>query len=497
MADAVLTFQVPAEQGVRVRRALLSAVTPARRLRLLCADTAGGDLAAAGLTLHLRHEGRRWTQVLSRAAGPPPRLEQAIPLPAQAGQVPVIDVHRHAHTAWRDALPPAVLEGGAAIEVQVQVRMERVQRTVRSGATRVQVTFDQGDVQRGKTRWPLCVVRFERLAGPPIGLVALAARWIERHGLYLVAGGWLHLAPGPAQPTETDSVTFAAASPLAPLLEPDAALRALVGSCLDHLLPNAARLAAGSGGPEHLHQTRVALRRLRTALRVLGHWSQGVDPQWNATLGEVFSRLGARRDRDALSASLLPALMAAGAPTVELPPASQTGSPADVLRGAACNRVLVELLAFSADAPLASDTDPELVNRPAADPMPATLARPLLNRLHRRIATEAEDFLNVDDAARHRTRKRLKRLRYSAEFVAPLFPSKAVARYLGPLRAAQDALGAFNDLAVAELAFRAQVEHDARAWFAVGWLAARRPACLLECRRALQDLAQAQRFWKT
>ncbi len=491
MADAVLTFQVPAEQGVRVRRALLSAATPARRLRLLYADTAGGDLAAAGLTLHLRHEGRRWTQVLSHAAGPPPRLEQAIPLPAQAGQVPVIDVHRHAHTAWRDALPPAVLEGGAAIEVQVQARIERVQRTVRSGATRVQITFDQGDVQRGKTRWAHSAVRFERLAGPPIGLVALAARWIERHGLYLVANSGLHQAPGPAQPTETDSVTFAAASPLSPLLEPDAALRALVGSCLDHLLPNAARLAAGSGGPEHLHQTRVALRRLRTALRVLGHWSQGVDPQWNATLGEVFSRLGAPRDRDALSASLLPALTAAGAPTVELPPTSQTGSPADVLRGAACNRVLVELLAFSADAPLASDAEPEPVNRPAA------LAPPPLNRLHRQIATDAESFLSVDDAARHRTRKRLKRLRYSAEFVAPLFAPKAVARYLGPLRAAQDALGAFNDLAVAELAFRAQVEHDARAWFAVGWLAARRPACLRECRRALQDLAQAQRFWKT
>jgi CHAD domain-containing protein len=77
-----------------------------------------------------------------------------------------------------------------------------------------------------------------------------------------------------------------------------------------------------------------------------------------------------------------------------------------------------------------------------------------------------------------------------------MFRAKAVERYLEPLRVAQEALGAFNDLTVADVAFRTQVHADARAWFAVGWLAARRATCLQDCAHALGRLTQADRFWK-
>jgi triphosphatase len=273
-------------------------------------------------------------------------------------------------------------------------------------------------------------------------------------------------------------------------------LRAVVGNCLDHLLPNAAQVAVGNAGPEHLHQTRVAMRRLRTALRVFDRWSADVDAGWSATLDDVFGRLGATRDRDALSAGLLPELLAAGAPTVKLPLGAQVEPPMHVLRGHACNRVLLELLAFSVDASPARTPKPATADSPSSDHKLATLVPPLLSHMHRQIAEDARHFLAVDDPARHRTRKRLKRLRYSVEFVAPLFSSKAVERYLEPLRLAQDALGAFNDLSVADLAFRAQVEIDPRAWFAIGWLAARREARLRECSTALVGLSQADRFWK-
>ena len=45
------------------------------------------------------------------------------------------------------------------------------------------------------------------------------------------------------------------------------------------------------------------------------------------------------------------------------------------------------------------------------------------------VAADGARFVALDDAARHDLRKRLKRLRYSLEFVAPLFGRKAVARY--------------------------------------------------------------------
>jgi CHAD domain-containing protein len=324
----------------------------------------------------------------------------------------------------------------------------------------------------------------------------LAARWIERHGLWFNALGWHAWADDLAQSPRTCEATPAGDSPLSAKLRPDTALRVVVGSCLDHLLPNAAQVAAGNAGPEHLHQTRVAMRRLRTALRVFDRWSADIDPGWSTTLDDVFGRLGATRDRDALSAGLLPELLTAGAPTVEMPMGAQVESPMHVLRGHACNRVLLELLEFSMDASPARTPNPAAAESTSSGHKLATLVPPLLSHMHRQIAKDARHFLAVDDLARHRTRKRLKRLRYSVEFVAPLFSSKAVARYLEPLRLAQDALGAFNDLSVADLAFRAQVAHDSRAWFAIGWLAARREARLRECSTALGGLSHADRFWK-
>jgi triphosphatase len=123
------------------------------------------------------------------------------------------------------------------------------------------------------------------------------------------------------------------------------------------------------------------------------------------------------------------------------------------------------------------------------------LVRPRLERMHRRLKKDAAAFLSLDDAMRHRTRRRLKRLRYSVEFVASLYRPKAVRRYQARLQAAQDVLGQNNDLAVAEAAFRRQLEKDARAWFAIGYLAARRPQLLQKAARAFESLAKAPSFW--
>ena len=102
---------------------------------------------------------------------------------------------------------------------------------------------------------------------------------------------------------------------------------------------------------------------------------------------------------------------------------------------------------------------------------------------------------------RDAVRKRLKRLRYLAEFVALLFGEKkddggAADRYLKALRPAQDALGAFNDEAVALALYREAAARDARAWFAVGWFTARRDTGAKDCRKALAKIEDAARFWK-
>jgi hypothetical protein len=54
-----------------------------------------------------------------------------------------------------------------------------------------------------------------------------------------------------------------------------------------------------------------------------------------------------------------------------------------------------------------------------------------------------------------------------------VLPRKRAASVLTALRQALEALGQYNDTVVAAQLWREHVASDPRAWFAVGWLAAR------------------------
>jgi CHAD domain-containing protein len=142
---------------------------------------------------------------------------------------------------------------------------------------------------------------------------------------------------------------------------------------------------------------------------------------------------------------------------------------------------------------------------PPKSPTPSTPAPPpdaraafarRLSRLHAQVARDVDDFESLPEADQHTVRKRLKRLRYVAEFAAPLHGARAVARYLDALKPAQDALGRLQDEAVALAHFREAAVRDPRALFAVGWFEARRASLAHEARRALKRVARADRFWR-
>jgi CHAD domain-containing protein len=178
----------------------------------------------------------------------------------------------------------------------------------------------------------------------------------------------------------------------------------------------------------------------------------------------------------------------------------QTDAPApgDLVRAPAFQAALVGLIGFAAiETPMPVST-PGGAAAPA--PLDAAEARRALARrlrkLHRRLVDDAKRFEHLDAEARHGVRKKLKRLRYLAEFVAPLFDAGGAQRYLAHLAPAQDALGAANDEASALEAFRAAVRTDARAWFAVGWLSARQDAATRASHKALRRIGKAPKFWK-
>ncbi|MEN9508584.1 MAG: hypothetical protein RLZZ621_1147, partial [Gemmatimonadota bacterium] len=135
--------------------------------------------------------------------------------------------------------------------------------------------------------------------------------------------------------------------------------------------------------------------------------------------------------------------------------------------------------------PDASRDDPKLVD----------VVRRSLTTLRRRSVRHADGFRRRSVDEQHDIRRRLKRLRYVADLTAPLFSRKAVARYVAALEPAQNALGALNDLSVANAWLTGFTAIDPNAWFAVGWLRARLDTTVKACVKPLRKAERATPYW--
>lgn len=451
------------------------------RLQAVYVDTPERRLAQHRIALRLRREGSRWVQTL-KAAGvhEMARLEHNVDL-GDGEAEPAIDPQRHAGTPAGDRLF-AVL-GDAVLAARYRTDIERRHREIEVGGARIELAFDEGHIAAGDARWPVCELELELLAGGPADLAAEAGRWIERHGLWLDVRSKAERGERLASGQRRVPARRAGRLSLAAELSRGAALRAVVAHCLQQVQANAAEVADGSYDDEHVHQLRIGLRRLRTALRFFGVGQPGVDPAWGEALAALFRRLGGARDRAALAEAFEAPLQAAGAPLAALPPVAGE-APHAVLREPSATQLWLALQVFAL----------------SPDPAPSQAARaPALRRLrrwHRRIEAAARQHAALDDDARHRLRKRAKRLRYAVEFCADWLRPKRLRRYLRRLAAVQAALGVCNDLATALPLYRELAAHDPRAWFAVGWLTARQDDAVAAADAALHRLARTPAPWR-
>jgi inorganic triphosphatase YgiF len=524
-------FHIPAERLQAVEAAMRRGAVVRTRLQARYFDTADQALAAQGIVLRLRKEGRRWVQTV-KATGDNAlhRLEHNVDLgPAAAGSAaPVIDPQRHQGTPVGDRLAKVLTASGAPLVERQStdiVRLTRDVRTTGAGGAVVELALDVGKViahagTPDERESPVCELELELKRGDVHGLVALARRWSQQHGLWFSTVS--KAERGARLLAKLDVVPAVKAETPRFAKEPDgrAIQQGVVASCLAQMLPNASEIAAGSTDEEQIHQLRIGIRRLRTALRELAGLDERTDlfnaAEWEPPLVEAFRALGVLRDREQIVKLALPQLRDAGAPEFDpmaggAAAAADAPLPGDIVRAPAFQSVLVSLIGFTAETPPAEaasndDTKASEEARSAPGPVNARDARRYLRErlqhLHELTVRDGRDFESLSPEDQHRTRKRLKRLRYLAEFAMPLFAeaddekSSAAERYLKRLRPAQDALGKFNDEAVAQALYREAAARDARAWFAVGWFSARHAAGAEACRKALGKIKKAPRFWK-
>lgn len=537
-----LKFAVPAGSRQLVDEMSRAQAAPQRiTLGAQYLDTADRRLAKAGLAWRLRREGRRWVQCL-KAAGPSAieRFEHEVPRPNASP-----DAQAHAGTPAGDRLIRLLQDAkaeGQEVEVRYRTDVRRLVRRVRTRGAVVEVAFDEGRLSAVESALRIREVEFELVSGSAVSMLAMAERWRKRFGLVLDPRSKAERGDRLAQGSPFPALRKASHPRYADDANALEAFARVVDECLAHITANAIGLCDGDPAlrVEHVHQLRVGIRRLRSALRCFRGWVPEPRDALVDELRALFTTLGAARDRDVLDSGVAAALARAGAPDIPLAAsAAAAPDPVAVVRGDDAQRLLLAWTTWRVSWAEAASTPPPKPAAPAAphdapaptaaadagvatagavvpdspaaataaalggdvaaptpEPDPAGAfhrkAERRLRRWHRRIAGDANRFDALDEAALHALRKRIKRQRYAVEFFAPVLRRKAVKRYLEPLTAMQERMGELNDLFVARGRYQDVVTSDPAAWFALGWITARIAEVRRQAKRDLDELATAR-----
>ncbi len=420
-----------------------------KRLRAVYYDTAERTLLRGGLTLRVRQSGARFTQTVKAESKDDPlrrgEWEAAVPsiTPDLALAMPFLPED------LRSALDHQELEPIFTTDIH------RHQRIVEMPSGTVEVAFDHGLLTSGDRSMPVSEIELELKSGNRSAIYDLALGLTEhgsvRPSIHSKSARGFDLAAGSAP---------AARRPRKLRLDPatalDDALATILRGCFGHLLQS---LPAAEDGrdPEGVHQLRVALRRLRAALDLMR--SIGLSDRLEALRSEakwLAKNLSDARDWDIFQGGTLPTIAKA---CPQVAGFDTLGEAAETRRAAAYNkvrRVLAERRASSFMIVLGGWIEARGWRRDVAPDALGQLAEPAVNFARRMLSDQYAKVLkrgrrlkSLDAEERHRLRLAVKKLRYVAEFLLPLYGQrKSTRRFSRKLAALQEELGRYNDIAV-------------------------------------------------
>lgn len=401
------------------------------RQRSLYFDTPDQALRKAGLSLRIRRAGARRTQTIKARDGDAglfvrPEWEKEVDddRPVPDDRVPLPD-------ELRDSL--------AELAPVFTVENERRRWQHREGKAKIEISLDHGRILAGERESAIYELELEQKEGDCTVLFALAGRLagIVRPGVLSKSErGYRLLGPLPAA-AKAEAIALQSEQCA------EAAFEAIAFACLKQFRLNAPLIAERK--TEALHQARVALRRLRSALYVFEEMAcDDRFPRIDEGLRGLAATLGCARDVDALMARAgdTPFL-----PQLEAARAEAYATAETILALPSTRRLEIDLIEWLAIGAWREDPD-----RAGQREMPVrAFAATALDRLRRKVKKRGRKLKRLDDAHRHALRKSAKKLRYAAEFFAALYRGKQKRRhrkFVATLEKLQDTLGELNDLAV-------------------------------------------------
>jgi inorganic triphosphatase YgiF len=323
---------------------------------------------------------------------------------------------------------------------------------------RIEVAFDRGAIRADGRERPICEVELELKQGEARALFELAEAMralapLRLHPLDKAARGYLLVDDAPPAWHKAKPVV------LTPGMLVDDALHAIFGGCMRQWLDNEAA-TRDARDPEGLHQLRVALRRLRSALTLFKTaLAEPARRGWSDELRWLLGPLGPARDLDVFATeTMAPVAAARGAGDPALTALAELVDDRRRRAHARVGEVLASERYGDFSFKLAcwiarrgwrqdgADIDVLLAQR---QPVPE-FAAAILHRRHRRVLKRGKRFAELTPPQRHELRIALKKLRYGTEFFGSLYEGKPVERFRKAAARMQDVLGHLNDVAVAE-----------------------------------------------
>jgi triphosphatase len=477
-----LELRLPPDDAARVPRLrLLSAAGKLRghAVRIVWHDSPDAALAADGLCL--AQERGIW------------RLERLVPgaVPWPPGGPAPILAHAAALDGLAHAMPPTL----AAVAAFAGRRTGYVVETEHGPVT---LWLWRGALRAVEAEHPVCRLHLSG-ADAAVRSVALAlaeALPVDVPRAALAAEG-LAVARG-LQPRARQL-----GAPVLPDgLDIGDSFATVIGHLADVILHFAPAAAADVDGIEPIHQMRVAVRRLRSAIAMFRHALDCPDlAAAAADLKVLGARLAPTRDWDVFLSETAPLVSAAFpaehrlarllAAAARQRQACQAALHA-YLEGDAWRRLGIEL-AWLAGARSWHPVPPD------GEPIRSmgTFAAELLDKRLRKLLHAGEEIETLDAAELHALRLRAKRARYAAEVFGPLYPGKAARRFIERLGILQDRLGVMNDATTAaKLLAELGPRHAFAAGLVRGFLGAGAATLRPKILRSWEKVRRTPAFWE-
>ena len=447
---AASAADVPKLKHALVNMTPISAGAPSRLVSTYY-DTPDLALKRRGLSLRVREQGGRFTQTV------------------KSGDPGSSDVLRRGE--WEDELaeghpdPQAAQSGehlpeGVADDLRPLFATDVTRTTFAikpAAETRIEAAIDQGEIRaagNGEIE-PISEIELELKSGDPAALYDVALRLLDVAAIRIEPRSKAERGYRLGDEAEAaPSVVHAAPVILDPAMTVEAALQEIGRACLMHMLHN--ETAALEMNPEGVHQMRVAVRRIRSAIAGFKQLLPAADRRRiSSELGWLVDILGRARNFDVFATELLlpaRAELAHEAGIDDLAAAldrERTAAYARAERAILSQRHAAGMLRLShwfeargwrdGQAPQSA-----LLTSPIGD-----LAPRLLDRRWRQLQKRSKRFGRLTAPQRHKLRIAAKKLRYTMELLGSLFDQDDLQRFMKRLKRLQDDLGYANDVSVA------------------------------------------------